>query len=78
MDIDQNTVDDEGTGQAEAVEMLRAFCDNGFNGDIDQAALALGRTTGDLREMLDGTTEIDDDLVSKLRGIAQERSIGLG
>jgi hypothetical protein len=77
MDIDQNVVDDDGTGQAEASEMLRAFCKNGFDGDTEQAAMALGRNSGDLRQMEAGDAEIDDDLVMKMKGIAQERGIAL-
>jgi plasmid maintenance system antidote protein VapI len=75
MDIDQNTVDDEGTGQDEAREMLRAFCDNGFDGDEEKAALALGRPSSEIREMLGSESQIDDDLAMKIRSIANERSI---
>jgi hypothetical protein len=77
MDIDQNIVDDDGTGQEEASDMLRAFCERGFAGDTDQAAVALGRDPGDVREMAAGGAEIDDDLVMKMRGIARERGIDL-
>jgi hypothetical protein len=78
MDIDQNIVDDEGTGQDEAREMLRAFCEDGFGGDTEKAAQALGRPTGEIREMLDRESQVDDDLVMKVRGIAKERGIGVG
>jgi hypothetical protein len=78
MDIDQNVVDDEGTGQDEARETLRAFCDDGFGGDLEKAAQALGRTSGEIREMLDGESQIDDDLMMKVRGLAKERGIGVG
>ena len=75
MDIDQNIVDDSGTGQDEAHKILRTFCDNGFDGDTERAALALGRDASDIQEMLDAGAEIDDDLVMKIRGIAKEREI---
>jgi hypothetical protein len=77
MDIDQNIVDDSGTGQDDAQEMLRTFCENGFNGDDTQAGLVLGRPASEIREMIVGDLEIDDDLVMKARGIARERGISL-
>lgn len=78
MDISEgNFVDDAGTGQDGARDILRAFCDNGFEGDAEQAGLVLGRPASELREMLDGETEVDDDLVMKARGIAQERGIAV-
>jgi hypothetical protein len=76
MDIDQNAVDNRETGQ-EARDMLRAFCEKGFESDPNRAALALGRNATDIREMLDGVTEIDDDLAMKVRGIARERGISV-
>jgi hypothetical protein len=77
MDIDQNIVDDSGTDQDEAQTLLRAFCENGFDGDDERAGLALGRPASEIREMIGGDLEIDDDLVMKARGIAQERGIAL-
>lgn len=79
MDIaDGNFVDDAGTDQQGARDILRAFCDNGFDGDAEQAGLVLGRPASELREMLGGDTDVDDDLVMKARGIAQERGIDVG
>jgi hypothetical protein len=75
MDIDQNIVDDEGTDQDEARKGLRAFCENGFDGDMEKAAEVLGRRSGDIRAMLSGESQIDDDLAMKFRGIANERGI---
>lgn len=53
--------------------MLRLFIDNGFAGNLNETATALGRREEDLSGMLDGREEIDDDLAMKMRGIAQER-----
>lgn len=75
MDIDQDTIDDAGAPQDDAYEMLRAFCDNGFEGDAERAALALGREASEIHDMLDGNAEIDGDLAMKIRGIAHERGI---
>jgi hypothetical protein len=77
MDLENNIVDDEGTGQDEAREILQSFCDNGFGGDDGRAGLALGRPASEIREMLSGETAIDDDLVMKARGIAKERGLDL-
>lgn len=78
MEVENNIVDDAGTGQEPARELLRAFCDNGFDGDLERAGLALGRPAPELQEMLDSGLEIDDDLVMKLRGISQERGFAVG
>jgi hypothetical protein len=77
MEIESNIVDDAGTDQEEARELLRAFCDKGFDGDVERAAVALGRPASSLNEFMDGQEEIDDDLVMKLRGISSERGIAV-
>ena len=71
----------EGSGdidQDKARHMLQEFCDNGFDGMHDMAALALGRDEELVDAMLDGSEEIDEDLVMKMRGIANERNIVIG
>ena len=78
MEIEKNIVDDTGSGQDEARMMLREFRDNGFTGDVERAAVALGRPSSEINEMLSGQLEIDDDLVMKLRGISQERGFAVG
>jgi len=78
MEVENNIVDDAGTDQEDARELLRAFCDKGFDGDVERAAVALGRPAPALVEMMDGRDEIDDDLVMKLRGISNERGIAVG
>jgi hypothetical protein len=77
MDIESNIVDDAGTDQSDARDMLRAFCENGFDGDDERAGLALGRPASEIRDMVDGGLEVDDDLAMKVRGIAEERGIEL-
>ncbi|HYJ91280.1 MAG TPA: hypothetical protein VEV84_08230, partial [Pyrinomonadaceae bacterium] len=62
----------------DAKEMLRAFCDNGFDGNEEQAAVALGRPRSEIGEMLDGQTPVDEDLAIKMRGIAKERDFNIG
>jgi hypothetical protein len=77
MEIESNIVDDRGTDQSEAQDMLRAFRDNGFEGDDGRTGLVLGRPSGEIHQMVGGDLEIDDDLVEKVRGIAEERGIDL-
>ena len=77
MEVESNIVDDRGTDQAQAQEILRSFCENGFEGDEDRAGLVLGRPPEEIRDMIDGDLDVDDDLVMKMRGIAKERGIQL-
>jgi hypothetical protein len=63
---------------SDATEMLSLFCENGFHGSVEEAALVLGRPEEELRRMLDGIEEIDEDLIMKVRGISQERGIDIG
>ena len=76
MTLDQQ-VDDKGTDQDEARRMLTALRDHGFDGDNEQVAVALGRSSEQVQGWLDGTETIDDDVVMKAKGIALNRGIGL-
>ena len=58
-----------------SITRLRQFCDNGFKGSTDAAALVLGRDGTDLEAMLSGDVEVDDDLKMKMNAIAEERGI---
>jgi hypothetical protein len=77
MEVGSNIVDDRGTDQADAQEMLKAFCEKGFNGDDERAGVVLGRPASEIRDMIAGDVEIDDDLIMKMRGIAKERGLQL-
>ena len=72
--LDQE-VDDKGTNQEEAQHIIEALRDEGFNGDNERLAKALGRTTEQVDGMITGTETIDDDVVTKARGIALHRGI---
>jgi hypothetical protein len=78
MEVESNIVDDQGTDQADAQEMLKAFRDNGFDGDDEKTGLVLGRPSSEIRDMVAGDVDIDDDLVMKMRGIAKERGLEVG
>lgn len=72
--LDQK-VDDQGTDQEDAQHMIEALRDEGFDGDNEQVAKALGRTIEQVAGMIDGSETIDDDVVMKARGIALNRGI---
>ena len=72
--LDQE-VDDKGTNQEDAQQMLEALRDQGFDSDNEKLATALGRTIEQVDGMIEGSETIDDDVVMKARGIAQNRGI---
>lgn len=72
--LDQD-VDDKGTDQEEAQQMLEALRDQGFDSDNEKLAKALGRTIEQVDAMIKGAETIDDDVVMKARGIALHRGI---
>ena len=72
--LDQE-VDDRGTNQETAQQMLAALRDQGFESDNEKFAKALGRTVEQVDGMIKGAETIDDDVVMKARGIALHRGI---
>ena len=74
--LDQE-VDDKGTDQEEAQNMLKTLRDQGFDGNDENVAVALGRTTEQVQAMISGAETIDDDVVMKARGIARNRGIDI-
>jgi hypothetical protein len=75
--MENTTVDDRGTGQDEAVELIKKLRDEGFNSSNEELAVALGRTTEQVENWFSSEEPIDDDVVMKVRGIAQARGIEL-
>jgi hypothetical protein len=74
--LDQE-VDDKGTDQEQAQRMLTTLRDQGFDGDNEKLAVALGRSAEQVQAMISGAETIDDDVVMKARGIALNRGIDL-
>lgn len=70
-------MDIEKIEEIDGKELLERFCKAGFDSDLRAAALALGREKSELEEMLSGEVTVDEDLVMKMRGIAQERNFDL-
>ena len=79
MDISaQEPIEENSVAVSDGVSELKALRDNGFGGDMSAAALALGRNEELLTDMLNGNVEIDEDLIMKIHGLAEERGIDLG
>lgn len=74
--VDDQQVDDKGTDQEEARQELAALRDQGFEGDNEKFAVALGRSVEQVQGFIDGSETIDDDVVMKARGIALNRGVG--
>ena len=72
-----NPVDDQGTSEAEGRELLKRLRDGGFEGSDEKLALALGRPTEEVEGLIGGTAAVDDDVVMKARGIAEQRGIAI-
>ena len=73
----EQEVDDKGTDQGEAQHIIEALRDEGFDGDNEKLAQALGRTSDQIDGMINGDETIDDDVVMKARGIALNRGISI-
>ncbi len=73
--LKNHIVDDRGTGQDEAAQILRKLRDRAFNADAEKLALALGRSIEQVEAWEAGLEIIDDDAVMKARGIAMHRGV---
>ncbi|MFN2516771.1 MAG: hypothetical protein ABR556_11225 [Pyrinomonadaceae bacterium] len=71
----EQIVDDRGTGQQEAAQILRNLRDRAFEASNEKLALALGRPTEEIEAWNAGQEVIDDDVVMKARGIAMHRGV---
>jgi hypothetical protein len=70
-------VDDRGTGQDKAVQILRTLRDRAFDASDEKLAVALGRPVQEVAEWNAGEALIDDDVVMKARGIAMHRGVAI-
>ena len=68
-------VDDRGTGQAAGKELLKRLRDEGFDASDERLAVALGRPIEEVEAWMNGSEPVDDDVVMKARGIAEQRGI---
>jgi hypothetical protein len=69
--------DEQGTTTGQATEMMQKLL-HAFDNDKEKLAVALGRTQDEMAHALSGNSDaFDDDLVMKMRGLAQQRGIEL-
>lgn len=74
-DLPEQIVDDRGTGQERAAEILRKLRDRAFEASDEKLAIALGRPVEEVVAWNAGHELIDDDVVMKARGIAMNRGV---
>jgi hypothetical protein len=75
METNEQIIDSENTTQEQAQKLLSNLCEDGFSGNVEKLALALGRDKEEIQDILDGKAEIDEDLLMKIWGIAQQREV---
>ena len=71
----EQEVDDRGTTQSEGRNLLKRLRDNGFESSDEKLAVALGRPLEQVEAWTNGAEPVDDDVIMKARGIAQDRNI---
>ena len=72
-----NPLDSQGMTTDQGREILRRLRDQGFDADDERLAVALGRPVEEVQAWTGSDAPIDDDLIMKARGIAQERGIDI-
>lgn len=72
-----HVIDDQGTNQAAASQILKDIRDNAFEASNEKLALALGRPTEEIEEWTSGNGLIDGDVILKARTLAMQRGFEL-
>jgi hypothetical protein len=68
-------IDDQGTDQFEASQILKNIRDGAFDASDEKLALALGRPTEEIEEWTSGSGLIDGDVIMKARALALQRGL---
>lgn len=68
-------IDDQGTDQFEASQILKNIRDNAFEASDEKLAVALGRPTEEIEQWISGEGVIDGDVVMKARALALQRGL---
>ena len=71
----QDPVDDRGTNQSEGRALLKKLRDTGFDASDEQLAVALGRPVEEVQGWTGAAEPVDDDVIMKARGIAEQRGL---
>jgi len=74
-DEGEHVIDDQGTDQSEASQILRHIRDNAFEANDERLAVALGRPTEEIEEWISGRGLIDGDVILKARTLAMQRGV---
>lgn len=74
-ETNENALDNRGMDNAAGLALLKRLRDEGFDADDEKFAVALGRPAEEVAAWSRGEGELDDDIIMKARGIAQERGI---
>jgi hypothetical protein len=70
-----HAIDDQGTDQLEASQILRRIRDDGFESSNEKLALALGRSPEEIEQWANGEGLIDGDGLMKARALAIQRGL---
>ena len=70
-----NALDDRGLDNTGGLALLKRLRDAGFEGDNEKFAVVLGRPAEEVEAWMNGSEQLDDDIIMKARGIARERGI---
>jgi hypothetical protein len=68
-------IDNLGTNQHDASEILKSVRDAAFDASDEKLALALGRPTEEIEGFTSGSETIDGDAVMKARTLAMQRGV---
>jgi hypothetical protein len=68
-------VDDRGTDQSEAVQILTKIKDDAFDSSDEKLALVLGRSVDEIQAWTRGEQTVDSDVLMKARALALERGL---
>jgi hypothetical protein len=71
----EHVLDDQGTDQSQASQILRRIRDNAFEANDEKLALALGRPTEEIEQWTSGQGLIDGDVILKARTLAIQRGV---
>lgn len=69
----EHAIDDQGTDQAQASQILKHIRDNAFEASDEKLALALGRPAEEIEGWTSGNGLIDGDVILKARTLAMQR-----
>lgn len=76
--IPAEAVDSTGTDAESGRAILRQLRDKAFDGSDEKFAVVMGRPVAEITALMIGDERVDDDIVMKARGIAQQRGVELG